>query len=197
MKEILIATKNKGKAKDFESIFGPLGYTVKTLDDVASHIDVEETGSTFEENAILKAEALANELNTIVIADDSGLEVDALNGEPGIYSARYAGVAKSDEANMDKLLENLQGVEGAARSARFVCAIALATPGEATKTYRGTCEGEIATERKGEFGFGYDPIFWVPNQQKMMAELRPEEKATISHRGAAIEKLRADWDGLN
>lgn len=197
MKEILIATKNKGKAKDFESIFGPLGYTVKTLDDVASHLDVEETGSTFEENAILKAEALANELNTIVIADDSGLEVDALNGEPGIYSARYAGVAKSDEANMDKLLENLQGVEGAARSARFVCAIALATPGEATKTYSGTCEGEIATERKGEFGFGYDPIFWVPNQQKMMAELRPEEKAAISHRGAAIEKLRADWDGLN
>lgn len=197
MKEILIATKNKGKAKDFESIFGPLGYTVKTLDDVASHLDVEETGSTFEENAILKAEALANELNTIVIADDSGLEVDALNGEPGIYSARYAGVAKSDEANMDKLLENLQGVEGAARSARFVCAIALAAPGKATKTYRGTCEGEIATERKGEFGFGYDPIFWVPNQQKMMAELRPEEKAAISHRGAAIEKLRADWDGLN
>ncbi|WP_342525186.1 XTP/dITP diphosphatase [Chryseomicrobium sp. FSL W7-1435] len=197
MPDILIATKNKGKAKDFESIFGPLGYTVKTLDDVASHLDIEETGSTFEENASLKAEALANELNTIVIADDSGLEVDALNGEPGIFSARYAGEEKSDEANMDKLLTNLQNVEGEARTARFVCAIALASPGEQTKTYRGTCEGQIATERKGNYGFGYDPIFWLPEQQKMMAELTPEQKAAISHRGAAIQLLRADWNGLN
>ncbi|PJK17451.1 non-canonical purine NTP pyrophosphatase [Chryseomicrobium excrementi] len=197
MKDILIATKNKGKAKDFESIFGPLGYTVKTLDDVASHLDVEETGSTFEANAILKAEALANELNTIVIADDSGLEVDALNGEPGIYSARYAGEAKSDDANMDKLLANLDGVPAEERTARFVCAIALAQPGKETVTYRGTCEGVIANERRGEFGFGYDPIFFVPAQNKMMAELTPEQKSAISHRGAAIQKLRADWDGLN
>lgn len=197
MKDILIATKNKGKAKDFESIFGPLGYIVKTLDDVASHLDVEETGSTFEENAILKAEALANELNTIVIADDSGLEVDALNGEPGIYSARYAGEAKSDDANMDKLLANLEGVPAEDRTARFVCAIALAQPGKETVTYRGTCEGVIAKERRGEYGFGYDPIFFVPAQNKMMAELTPEQKSAISHRGAAIQKLRADWDGLN
>lgn len=197
MKDILIATKNKGKAKDFESIFGPLGYTVKTLDDVASHLDVEETGSTFEENAILKAEALANELNTIVIADDSGLEVDALNGEPGIYSARYAGEAKSDDANMDKLLTNLEEVPAEERTARFVCAIALAQPGKETVTYRGTCEGVIAKERRGEYGFGYDPIFFVPAQNKMMAELTPEQKSAISHRGAAIQKLRADWDGLN
>ncbi len=197
MKDILIATKNKGKAKDFESIFGPLGYTVKTLDDVASHLDVEETGSTFEENAILKAEALANELNTIVIADDSGLEVDALNGEPGIYSARYAGEAKSDDANIDKLLANLEGVPAEDRTARFVCAIALAQPGKETVTYRGTCEGVIAKERRGEYGFGYDPIFFVPAQNKMMAELTPEQKSAISHRGAAIQKLRADWDGLN
>ncbi len=197
MKDILIATKNKGKAKDFESIFGPLGYTVKTLDDVASHLDVEETGSTFEENAILKAEALANELSTIVIADDSGLEVDALNGEPGIYSARYAGEAKSDDANMDKLLANLEGVPAEDCTARFVCAIALAQPGKETVTYRGTCEGVIAKERRGEYGFGYDPIFFVPAQNKMMAELTPEQKSAISHRGAAIQKLRADWDGLN
>lgn len=197
MKDILIATKNKGKAKDFESIFGPLGYTVKTLDDVASHLDVEETGSTFEANAILKAEALANELNTIVIADDSGLEVDALNGEPGIYSARYAGEAKSDDANMDKLLANLEGVPAEKRTARFVCAIALAQPGKKTVTYRGTCEGVVANERRGEYGFGYDPIFFVPAQNKMMAELTPEQKSAISHRGAAIQKLRADWDGLN
>lgn len=197
MKEILIATKNKGKAKDFESIFRPLGYTVKTLHDVAEHMDVEETGSTFEENAILKAEALAKELQTFVIADDSGLEVDALNGEPGIYSARYAGEAKDDNANMDKLIANLEGIEGADRSARFVCAIAVAAPGKETVTYRGTCEGEIAKERKGEYGFGYDPIFWLPNREKMMAELTPEQKAEISHRGQAIQKLRKDWHQEN
>lgn len=197
MKEILIATKNKGKAKDFESIFGPLGYTVKTLHDVAEHMDVEETGSTFEENAILKAEALAKELQTFVIADDSGLEVDALNGEPGIYSARYAGEAKDDNANMDKLIANLEGIEGADRSARFVCAIAVAAPGKETVTYRGTCEGEIAKERKGEYGFGYDPIFWLPNREKMMAELTPEQKAEISHRGQAIQKLHKDWHQEN
>lgn len=197
MKDIIIATKNKGKAKDFESIFGPLGYQVKTLDDVASYMDVEETGSTFEENAILKAEALAAELQAYVIADDSGLEVDALDGEPGIYSARYAGEAKDDEANMDKLLQILHGIDSEKRSARFVCAIAVAAPGKETKTFRGTCEGQIARERKGSFGFGYDPIFWLPEKQQMMAELTPEQKAEISHRGQAIQKLRAEWSTLN
>lgn len=194
MKEIIIATKNQGKAKDFESIFGPLGYTVKTLNDVASHIDVEETGLTFEANAILKAEALAKELDTFVIADDSGLEVDALGGEPGIYSARYAGEAKDDNANMDLLLQKLEGVEDEKRKARFVCAIAVAAPDKETKTYRGTCEGRIAFERKGAYGFGYDPIFWVPELGKMMAELKPEEKAAISHRGQAIRKVREAWN---
>lgn len=197
MKDILIATKNQGKAKDFESIFGPLGYTVKTLNDVASHLDVDETGDTFEANAILKAEALANELNTFVIADDSGLEVDALGGEPGIYSARYAGEAKDDNANMDLLLEKLTGVEDEKRTARFVCAIAVAAPGQPTKTYRGTCEGRIAHARQGDYGFGYDPIFWVPELGKMMAELKPEEKAAISHRGEAIRKVRASWTPEN
>lgn len=197
MKDILIATKNQGKAKDFESIFGPLGYTVKTLNDVASHMDVEETGTTFEANAILKAEALAAELNTFVIADDSGLEVDALGGEPGIYSARYAGEAKDDNANMDLLLEKLAGIEDEKRTARFVCAIAVAAPGQETKTYRGTCEGRIAHARQGEYGFGYDPIFWVPQLGKMMAELKPEEKAAISHRGEAIRKVRESWNPGN
>ncbi|MFC4355983.1 XTP/dITP diphosphatase [Chryseomicrobium palamuruense] len=197
MKELIIATKNQGKAKDFESIFGPLGYTVKTLNDVASHIDVEETSSTFEGNAILKAEALAKELHTFVIADDSGLEVDALDGEPGIYSARYAGEAKDDNANMDLLLQNLEGIEDEKRTARFVCAIAVAAPGKETETYRGTCEGRIAFERKGAYGFGYDPIFWVPELGKMMAELKPEEKAAISHRGQAIRKVHEAWNFEN
>ena len=128
MKQIIIATKNKGKAKDFEALFNPLGYEVLTLHDVAKEMDVEETGITFEENALLKAIALAEHLQSIVIADDSGLEVDALGGRPGVYSARYAGEEKSDEANITKLLEELKNVKESERSARFVCVIAVASP---------------------------------------------------------------------
>ncbi len=189
MKQIIIATKNRGKAKDFEALFHPHGYEVLTLHDVAEHMDVEETGTTFEENALLKATALAEHLQTIVIADDSGLEIDALDGRPGVYSARYAGEEKSDEANIDKVLEELQGVSERERIARFVCVIAVAGPTIEDFTVRGTCEGTIATERKGTNGFGYDPIFYVPSEEKMMAELTPEEKGSISHRGNAIKQL--------
>ncbi|WP_391202307.1 XTP/dITP diphosphatase [Psychrobacillus sp. L4] len=189
MKKIIIATKNKGKAKDFEALFGPLGYDVLTLHDVADDMDVEETGTTFEENALIKATALSERLQTMVIADDSGLEIDALDGRPGIYSARYAGEAKSDEANIDKVLEELVNVEELNRTARFVCAIAIASPNLESVTVRGTCEGVIAKERKGTNGFGYDPIFYVPSENKMMAELSGEEKGAISHRGNAIKKL--------
>lgn len=189
LKQIIIATKNKGKAKDFEALFNPLGYEVKTLHDVAEEMDVEETGTTFEENALLKATALAEHLQTLVIADDSGLEIDALDGRPGIYSARYAGEEKSDEANIDKVLEELEGIKESERTARFVCAIAVASPNNEPITVRGTCEGIIGTERKGTNGFGYDPIFYVPSEQKMMAELSAEEKGAISHRGNAINKL--------
>ena len=189
MKQIIIATKNKGKAKDFEALFNPLGYEVKTLHEVAEEMDVEETGATFEENALLKATSLANHLQMMVIADDSGLEIDALNGRPGIYSARYAGEEKSDEANIDKVLEELKDTKESERTARFVCAIAVAFPNKESFTVRGTCEGVIGTERKGTNGFGYDPIFYVPSEQKMMAELTAEQKGAISHRGNAIKKL--------
>ena len=189
MKQIIIATKNKGKAKDFEALFNPHGYQVLTLHDVADHMDVEETGTTFEENALLKATALADYLQSIVIADDSGLEIDALEGRPGVYSARYAGEEKSDEANMQKVLDELQGVPESERTARFVCAIAVASPSIEPFTVRGTCEGVIATERRGTNGFGYDPIFFVPSEGKMMAELSPEEKGAISHRGNALKQL--------
>ncbi|TQR19884.1 XTP/dITP diphosphatase [Psychrobacillus vulpis] len=192
MKKIIIATKNKGKAKDFEALFNPLGYDVLTLHDVAEEMDIEETGITFEENALLKATALANHLQTIVIADDSGLEIDALDGRPGIYSARYAGEEKSDDANIDKVLEELENVEEPNRTARFVCAIAIASPTQKTITVRGTCEGVIAKERRGNNGFGYDPIFYVPSENKMMAELSADEKGAISHRGNAIKKLSAN-----
>lgn len=189
MKQIIIATKNKGKAKDFEALFNPLGYEVKTLHDVAEEMEIEETGTTFEENALLKATSLANHLQSMVIADDSGLEIDALDGRPGIYSARYAGEEKSDEANIDKALKELEGTKESERTARFVCAIAVASPNKEPFTVRGTCEGFIGTERKGTNGFGYDPIFYVPSEQKMMAELTAEQKGTISHRGNAIKKL--------
>ncbi|BAK15691.1 xanthosine triphosphate pyrophosphatase [Solibacillus silvestris StLB046] len=188
MKQVVIATKNKGKAKDFEALFGPFGYEVVTMFEVAPDVEIEETGTTFEENAILKAETLAKMLGQIVIADDSGLAIDALNGEPGVYSARYAG-DHDDEANMVKVLENMKDVPEDQRTARFCCALAIAGPNMETKTVFGTCEGIIAYEKKGTNGFGYDPIFYVPALEKHMAELSAEEKGAISHRGNAIRKL--------
>jgi len=194
-KQIVIATKNKGKVKDFEAIFGPLGYEVLTMLDVATEMDIEETGETFQENAILKAEGLAKALNKIVIADDSGLEVDALNGEPGVYSARYAG-DHDDQANIEKVLEKLQGVSTEKRTARFVCCIAIAGPNIDTYTVVGTCEGVIAEEKMGENGFGYDPIFYVPALNCTMAQLSPEEKGAISHRGNAIRSFAKELDTI-
>ncbi len=188
MKQVVIATKNKGKAKDFEALFNPFGYEVVTMFEVAPDLEIEETGTTFEENAILKAETLANLLGKIVIADDSGLMVDALNGEPGVYSARYAG-DHDDEANMVKLLANMKEVPEEERTARFCCALAIAGPNMETKTVFGTCEGVIAHEKKGTNGFGYDPVFYVPALEKHMAELSAEDKGAISHRGNAIRKL--------
>lgn len=188
MKQVVIATKNKGKAKDFEALFNPFGYEVVTMFEVAPDLEIEETGTTFEENAILKAETLANLLGKIVIADDSGLAIDALNGEPGVYSARYAG-DHDDEANMVKVLANMKDVREEERTARFCCALAIAGPNMETKTVFGTCEGIIAYEKKGSNGFGYDPIFYVPALEKHMAELSGEEKGAISHRGNAIRKL--------
>ena len=188
MKQVVIATKNKGKAKDFEALFSPLGYEVVTMFEVAPDLEIEETGTTFEENAVLKAETLAQRLNTIVIADDSGLQVDALNGEPGVYSARYAG-DHDDEANMVKVLQKLEGVDDENRTARFCCALAIAGPNMETTTVFGTCEGAILHEKRGTNGFGYDPIFYVPSLGCAMAELTPAQKGAISHRGAAIKLL--------
>lgn len=188
MKQVVIATKNKGKAKDFEAIFAPLGYKVLTLFDVAPDMEIEETGTTFEENAILKAEAVAKRLNTFVIADDSGLQIDALNGEPGVYSARYAG-DHDDEANIVKVLKNLEGVSEENRTARFCCCLAITGPEHKTETVFGTSEGIILNEKRGNNGFGYDPIFYVPSMGRTMAQMTAEEKGSISHRGNAIRKL--------
>lgn len=191
MDTVIIATKNKGKAMEFEKLFLPKGLAVKTLLDYPELEDVEETGTTFEENAVLKAETIAKVLGVRVIADDSGLEVDALEGRPGVYSARYAGSEKNDEANIDKVLEELQEVPENERTARFCCALAMADPGKETLTVFGRCEGRILRERKGSNGFGYDPIFFVEAEGKSMAELPSEAKNKISHRANAIRKLEA------
>lgn len=191
MTDIVIASSNKGKINDFKVIFSD--YNVIGINEIIEDFDVEETGTTFEENARLKSEAAAKALNKTVIADDSGLEVTALNGEPGVYSARYAGLEKNDEANIQKVLEGLE--DKSDRTARFVCVISMTTAEGVTKTFRGTVEGEITLNKIGENGFGYDPIFLVPDQQKTMAQLTVEEKADISHRRKAIDQLQAYIEG--
>ena len=190
MKEIIIATNNVGKGRDFEALFNPLGVKVLTLNDIEGEIDVEETGDTFEENAILKAETVAKLLGKIVIADDSGLEIDALGGAPGVYSARYAGLNSTDDENIDKVLSDLSAVGGDEHAARFRCVLAIAGPAIETETFSGSCEGRILLERQGTNGFGYDPIFHVPMKGQTMAELSPAEKSLLSHRGAALAKLQ-------
>lgn len=192
--EVFIATKNKGKIKEFVVFFAEKGVAVRSLLDLEEEIDVVEDGTTFEENARKKAEEIGRMINKVVIADDSGLEVDALNGEPGIYSARYAGADKSDAANNEKLLRELSHVEGKDRSARFVCALAMYVPGKGTKALRGTCDGVIAMEAKGSNGFGYDPLFYIPSINKTMAELTEHEKNKISHRANALLQLEQNWD---
>ncbi|MBU5262740.1 XTP/dITP diphosphatase [Bacillus atrophaeus] len=195
MKEAIIATHNPGKVKEFKDILAPKGYDVKSLADIGFLEEIEETGHTFEENAVLKAEAVAKAVNKMVIADDSGLSVDNLGGSPGVYSARYAGEQKDDMANINKVLQELKGIEKEQRTARFRCALAVSIPGEETKTVEGHVEGYIAEEPKGENGFGYDPIFIVKDKDKTMAELTSDEKNKISHRANALKKLSQLLEG--
>ena len=191
MEDIVIASNNKGKINDFRVIFPD--HNVIGISELIEDFDVEETGDTFEENARLKSEAAAEALNKRVIADDSGLEVFALNGEPGIYSARYAGETKDDNANIEKLLTQLG--DETDRSAQFVCVISMSAPGEDTVQFKGTVQGEITLNKIGEHGFGYDPIFFVEDKNKTMAQLTAEEKGQISHRGKAIEQLQQYLEG--
>ncbi|MFD3219921.1 XTP/dITP diphosphatase [Staphylococcus saprophyticus] len=191
MEDIVIASTNKGKINDFKVIFPD--FNVIGIAEIIEDFDVEETGDTFEANAKLKSEAAAKALNKRVIADDSGLEVFALDGEPGVYSARYAGTDKDDDANIDKLLTQLG--DETDRSAQFVCVISMSTPGEETVQFKGTVQGEITLSKIGEHGFGYDPIFYLDHKNKTMAQLSAEEKSEVSHRGKAIEKLRQYLEG--
>lgn len=196
-KDVIIATQNEGKINEFKQLFAEAGWTVRSLLDYPHIPDVVEDGNTFAENAAKKAETIARTFNRMVIADDSGLVVDALNGKPGIYSARYAGEEKSDAANIEKVLQQLKHIPAEERTARFVCTIAVARPNEQTLFYEGTCEGVISREAVGFYGFGYDPIFFIPELGKTMAQLSPQEKNKRSHRSHALEKLFAhqtEWD---
>ncbi|UOE93360.1 XTP/dITP diphosphatase [Alkalihalobacillus sp. LMS39] len=190
MKELIIATKNKGKLKEFESMLAPLGFSVTSLLDYPEIPDVEETGLTFAENASIKAMTMARYFQKPVIADDSGLCVDALSGQPGVHSARYAGVEKDDTKNNEKLIHELKHVKEEARTARFHCALVLAYPDGKEEVFEGTCEGVITTEPKGSNGFGYDPLLLIPSKGKTMAELTMEEKNEISHRKKALQQLQ-------
>lgn len=191
MDELIIATKNAGKAKEFQQFFAQLHIRVKSLLDFDDLPDVEETGTTFAENARIKAETIAELLDMPVLADDSGLEIDALQGRPGIYSARYAGEDKDDEANIRKVLEEMQSVPMEQRTARFVCVLALAEKGKETVITEGYCEGKIALHPAGENGFGYDPIFIPEGYTNTLAELNPSVKQEISHRRHAMDQLQA------
>ncbi|MEP9851664.1 XTP/dITP diphosphatase [Staphylococcus aureus] len=191
MEDIVIASNNKGKINDFKVIFPD--FNVIGISEIIEGFDVEETGDTFEANAKIKSEAAAKALNKRVIADDSGLEVFALSGEPGVYSARYAGISKDDNANIEKVLANLG--DETDRRAQFVCVISMSAPGEATVQFKGTVQGEITLNRIGENGFGYDPIFYLEDKNKTMAQLTAEEKSEVSHRGKAIEKLQHYLEG--
>lgn len=193
-KVVVIATNNSGKAKEFEQLFSKKGYAVQTLKDFPEIEEVEETGETFAENALLKAETVSKELNSIVLADDSGLKVDILAGQPGVYSARYAGEEKDDAANNAKLLSELSELPEEERTAKFHCTLALAHPEKESLIIEGEVEGIILGIPRGENGFGYDPLFYVPEKEKTMAELSGEEKNEISHRAVALKKLEKQLD---
>ncbi len=189
--KFLLATHNLKKRAELQRILGPIGITVMTAEEAGKTLtDVEETGVTFEENAVLKAEGGCTESGIPCIADDSGLEVDALGGEPGVYSARYAGEHGNDEKNIVKLLENLKDVPEEKRTARFVCVACCMFPNGEKLIARGTCEGHIAFSKTGDKGFGYDPVF-IPDDTdgRSMAALSDEEKDSISHRRRALDKL--------
>lgn len=181
-----MATGNANKVREIRQMLEGSGIEVISMKDAGIEAEIIEDGTSFEENAQIKAETIRDLCGSIVMADDSGLEIDALNGEPGIYSARYLGEDTPYSFKNQVILERLKEVSEEERSARFVCAVALAYPDAPTKVFRGVFEGRIAYEAKGENGFGYDPIFFVPERNCTSAELSPEEKNSMSHRGKAL-----------
>ncbi|MGE5443704.1 MAG: XTP/dITP diphosphatase [Ignavibacteriales bacterium] len=183
----MLATKNRGKIEEFISLLRGVFQKIMTLTDLDSAPDIVEDGNTFRENALKKARFISEFTQKLVLADDSGLEVEALGGRPGIFSSRYAGEGARDKDNIDKLLRELSGLSN--RKGRFVCSIALVSPDGKEIVAEGACEGIIIDEPRGESGFGYDPVFLIPEMNKTFAELGPEEKNRISHRARAVKAL--------
>lgn len=188
LNKLLVATKNKGKLNEIREILSDV--EILSLADVKIDTDVEETGKTFMENAYIKASEISSLTGLAVLADDSGLEVDALLGEPGVYSARYAGDNATDDENVKKLIKNLSGVPEEKRQAHFTCAMCLIFPdGKKIESVGKSCLGLIINEKRGENGFGYDPVFFAPDFNKTFAEMTMEEKNKVSHRKAALTSL--------
>lgn len=189
---LILGTRNAGKLRELVALLGPLGIQCRSLDGLAGAVEVEETGSTFAENASLKATQQAKALGLPVLAEDSGLVVEALDGRPGVYSARFAGNDGDDEANNRLLLKELSGVPDARRCAHYACHMALAAAdGSVVATSSGECHGRIATAQHGAGGFGYDPLFIVPEYHRSFGEIAGEVKAMISHRGRALRAMVA------
>ena len=193
---ILFATGNEGKMREVRMILADLGLEVLSMREAGIGMEIEEDGLTFEENAVIKARAVHScAPEAIVLADDSGLEVDYLDKQPGVYSARYMGEDTPYEVKNAAIIRKLSGAVGEERSARFVCAIAAALPDGRVLTTQGTIEGEIAYKPAGEEGFGYDPIFYVPDFHATTAELTPEQKNAVSHRGRALRAMKKKLAG--
>lgn len=190
MEKIIFATGNAGKMKEIKMILKDLQIPILSMKEAGVDVDIVEDGTTFEENALIKARTIAKASNTLTLADDSGLEIDYLNKEPGVYSARYMGEDTSYHIKNQNLIDRLEGVSDEKRTARFVCVIAAVFPDGREYTVRGTIEGMIGYEERGENGFGYDPIFFVPEYGCSTAELSPEIKNEISHRGKALRKMK-------
>ena len=191
---LILATRNEGKIAEFKELLSGFQIEIKSLKDFGPIPPVVEDGKTFEENAYKKAHLTAKVIGFPAIADDSGLLVEALGGEPGVHSARYAGEGASDEENNQKLLKAMEGIDN--RKAKFLCVIAIAVPSGPALTYEGRCEGEIALEPRGENGFGYDSIFYYPPLKKTFAQISAEQKNKISHRGRAMRELRGEFDKI-
>lgn len=198
MKKLIFATGNQGKLKEIREIMADLDVEVLSMKEAGVQTEIEENGTTFEENAVIKARTVGKLTGELTLADDSGLEIDYLNKEPGVYSARYMGEDTSYHVKNASLVKRLEGVPMEQRTARFVCVIAAVFPDGRVETARGTIEGVIGYEERGENGFGYDPIFYVPELNCSTAELTPGQKNEISHRGKALRKmkeiLKEAWD---
>lgn len=193
MNKIIFATGNQGKMREIRAILADTGAEIVSMKEAGIDVEIREDGSSFEENALIKARGVAaasGDTGDIVLADDSGLEIDALNGEPGIYSARYLGEDTDYDIKNRDLIRRLSGVPDEERTARFVCAIAAVLPDGREFTVRADIEGRIGREQRGEGGFGYDPIFYVPEFGKTTAEMTAEEKNRVSHRGKALERMK-------